>query len=248
MYTSAKFTKFLLCILEKEMATHSRVLAWRIPGTGEPGGLPSTGSHRVGHDWSDLAAAAALCILAFLRLSQFNCFLMASLMAQMVKNLPAMWETQVQSPGQEDPLEKDMATHCSILAWRIPWIEEPDELQSMESQRVGHDWATKTFTFFPVCFIEHWVWVALYIHDCLFVLINSSCNPMDYSPLGSSAHGISQARILEWVAIFFFRGTSQTRDRTHVSCIAVRFFTTEPSGRPLPVMIAVLDSSYKKSG
>ena len=64
---------------------------------------------------------------------------MASLMAQMVKNLPAMWETQVQSPGQEDPLEKDMATHCSILAWRIPWIEEPDELQSMESQRVGHD-------------------------------------------------------------------------------------------------------------
>ena len=45
--------------LEKEMATHSNVLAWRIPGTGEPGGLPSTGSHRVGHDWSDLAAAAA---------------------------------------------------------------------------------------------------------------------------------------------------------------------------------------------
>ena len=47
--------------LEKEMATHSRVLAWRIPGTGEPGGLPSMGSHRVGHDWSDLAAAAAAC-------------------------------------------------------------------------------------------------------------------------------------------------------------------------------------------
>ena len=46
--------------LEKEMATHSRILAWRIPGTGEPGGLPSTGSHRVGHDWSDLAAAAAV--------------------------------------------------------------------------------------------------------------------------------------------------------------------------------------------
>ena len=46
--------------LEKEMATHSSVLAWRIPGTGEPGGLPSVGSHRVGHDWSDLAAAAVL--------------------------------------------------------------------------------------------------------------------------------------------------------------------------------------------
>ena len=47
------------------------------------------------------------------------------LVAQMVKNLPAMWETQVQSLGQEDPLEKGKATHCSILAWRIPWIEEP---------------------------------------------------------------------------------------------------------------------------
>ena len=49
----------------------------------------------------------------------------ASLVAQMVKNLPAMRETQVQSPGQEDPLEKEMATHSSILAWRIPWTEEP---------------------------------------------------------------------------------------------------------------------------
>ena len=57
----------------------------------------------------------------------------------MVKNLPAMWETWVQSMGQEDPLEKGMANHASILAWRIPWTEEPGGLQSMESQRVGHD-------------------------------------------------------------------------------------------------------------
>ena len=62
------------------MATHSSVLAWRIPGTGEPGGLPSMGSHRVGHDRSDLAAAAAA-------------------VTQLVKNLPAMQETQVQSLG-----------------------------------------------------------------------------------------------------------------------------------------------------
>jgi len=59
--------------------------------------------------------------------------------AQTVKNLPAMWETQVQSLGGEDPLEKEMATHSSILAWRISWTEEPGELQSMGSQRVGHD-------------------------------------------------------------------------------------------------------------
>ena len=63
----------------------------------------------------------------------------ASPVAQMVKNLPAMWETQVQSLDQEDPLEKRMATHSSILAWRIPWTEEPSGLESMGSQRVGHD-------------------------------------------------------------------------------------------------------------
>ena len=63
----------------------------------------------------------------------------ASLVAQTVKNLPAMQETQVPSLGQEDPLEKEMATHSSILAWRIPWTEEPGGLQSLGSQRVGHD-------------------------------------------------------------------------------------------------------------
>ena len=59
--------------------------------------------------------------------------------AQMVKNLPAMQETQIQSRGQEDPLEKGMTTHSSILAWSMPWTEEPGGLQSMGLQRVGHD-------------------------------------------------------------------------------------------------------------
>ena len=57
----------------------------------------------------------------------------------MVKNLLAMWETWVRSLGREDPLEEGMATHSSILSWRIPWTEKPDGLQFMESQRVGHD-------------------------------------------------------------------------------------------------------------
>ena len=57
----------------------------------------------------------------------------------MLKNLPAMQETRVLSLGLEDPLEKEMATHSSIFAWRIPWTEEPGGLQSMRSQRVGHD-------------------------------------------------------------------------------------------------------------
>ena len=60
-------------------------------------------------------------------------------MAQTVENMPAMWETQVQSLGWEDPLEKGMATHSTILAWRIRWTEEPGGLQSMGLQRVGHD-------------------------------------------------------------------------------------------------------------
>ena len=63
----------------------------------------------------------------------------ASLVAQSVKNLPAVQETQVRSLGWEDPLEKEMATHSSILAWKISWTEEPGGLQSMGLQRVGHD-------------------------------------------------------------------------------------------------------------
>ena len=63
----------------------------------------------------------------------------ASLVAQSIKNLPAMQETQVQPLGWEDPLEKGMATHSSILAWRIPWTEDPGKLQSMGLQRVRLD-------------------------------------------------------------------------------------------------------------
>ena len=77
------------------------------------------------------------------------------LVAQKVKLL--MWETWVQSLGQEGLLEKEMATHSSILAWRIPWTEEPGRLQFMGSQRVGHDWATSLlpFTSFLCCGTEH---------------------------------------------------------------------------------------------
>ena len=66
----------------------------------------------------------------------------ASLVAQAVMNLPAMWETWVWSLSWEDLLEKGKVTHSSFLAWRIPWTEEPGRLQSMVSQRVGHNWAT----------------------------------------------------------------------------------------------------------
>ena len=74
--------------------------------------------------------------------------------AQTPKNLPALQETWDWSLGQEDPLEKEMATHSSILAWRIPWTEEPGGIQSMGSQRVGHNWVTNPSTFhltLPYC-------------------------------------------------------------------------------------------------
>ena len=130
--------------LEKEMATHSSTLAWRIPWREEPDGLQSMGSQRVGHDWA-----------ASLSLSLWFLYLWASLVAQRLKHLPAMWETWVQSLGWEDPLEKERATHSSILAWRTPWREEPNGLQSMGSQIVGHDWVNSlhftrlVITFFP---------------------------------------------------------------------------------------------------
>ena len=78
-----------------------------------------------------------LCVLELLRTSP---------VAQLVKNLPAVQETWVQSLGWEGPLEKEMATHSSILAWRIPWTEEPGGLQSTGSQRVRYSWTTSTFT------------------------------------------------------------------------------------------------------
>ena len=114
--------------LEKEMATHSSVLAWRIPGTGHPGGLSSMGSHRVGHNWSDWAAAGAV---------------QSPLVAQWSGICLAMQDTWVRSLGREDPLEEEMATYSSIVAWEVPWTEEPGRLQSMKSPGVGHDWAAK---------------------------------------------------------------------------------------------------------
>ena len=71
----------------------------------------------------------------------------ASMVAQMVKHLPTMWDTQVWFLGWEDPLEKKMAAHSSTLAWKIPWMEEHDRLQYMVSQSVGHDWATSPSSF-----------------------------------------------------------------------------------------------------
>ena len=137
--------------LEEEMEAHSCILAWKIPWTEEPGRVQSMGSQ----SWTRLSRHTHytlnyLLIYPFssffkwktiLKISSLSFYIgtQASLVAQRLKRLPPMWETQVRSLGQEDPLEKEMAIHSSILAWRIPWTEKPSSLQSTGSQRVGHD-------------------------------------------------------------------------------------------------------------
>ena len=132
-------------------------------------------------------------------------------MAQMVKNLPAVLKTGVQSLGQEDTLEKGMATHSSILAWRIPWTEEPSGLQSIES-------------------LSH---VRLFVLDC--------------SPPGSSVHGISQARILEWVAIPFCRGSSPTQGSNPglLHCRQILHYLSHPGGRQFRQRIPVVGTQSR---
>ena len=140
------------------MATYSSILGLENPRDGEPDRLPSMGSHRVGHDLGELAAAAARRmrtpqVALVVKNPPTNAdderdtglipelgrspgggninplqYSWASRMTQTVKNLPAMQQTCVRSLGWEDPLEKGMATHSTILAWRIPWTEEPDGL------------------------------------------------------------------------------------------------------------------------
>ena len=87
---------------------------------------------------------------AFSLTGRGNLLYLGFLVAQMVENLPGMQEIWVQSLGQEDPLEKGMVTHSSILSRRIPWTEEPGGLQSMGLQRTGHDWATFTHSLFCI--------------------------------------------------------------------------------------------------
>ena len=127
------------------MATHSSVLAWRIPGTGEPGGLPSMGSHRVGHDRSDLAAAATMqdgegngTPL------QYSCLenpMDGGAWSAAVHGVAKSWIrlSDCTFTFHFHALEKEMTTHSSVLAWRVPGMGEPGGLPSLGSHRVGHD-------------------------------------------------------------------------------------------------------------
>ena len=159
-----------------------------------------------------------------------------------------MQETWVRSLGQEDPLAKEMATHFSILASRIPWMEEPGGLQSTGSQRVGHDWATElNWDIILIKIILTQTSTSMQIISSLkledseiYLQFNNLCNPMDCSLLGYSIHGIFQARVLEWVAISFARGSSWPRDRAQVSCIIGRCFAVWATGEVSIINITIL--------
>ena len=131
--------------------------------------------------------------------------LWTSLVAQSVKHLPTMRETHVQSLDREDLLEKEMAIHSSTLAWKIPWIEEPGRLQSMGSQRVGHEWAnslpifyTVTINFYNLCmrktillkYVYIFSWFDLSVSQ--FSLVSQSCatlcDTMYFSTPGFPVH------------------------------------------------------------
>ena len=126
--------------LERGMAMHSSILAQRIQWTEEPGGLQSTGSQRIGHDWAtntftNTQKIIINYVIKFLfpsvwQIEHLSSKNRASLVAQLVKNPPAMLDTWVQTLGWEEPPEKGKATHSSFLAWRISW--------TVGSQRVGH--------------------------------------------------------------------------------------------------------------
>jgi len=129
---------------------------------------------------------------------------------------------------QEDPPEKGMATHSSILAWRIPWTEESAGLQSMGSQRVGCYEATNTHTHTHTHYTHEFTIVSKHL-SCIHVKLLQPCpilcHLMDYSLPDSTVHGILQATILESYASPCSRGSWKPRDGTQVSCIEGGFFT-----------------------
>ena len=128
-----------------------------------------------------------------------------------------------------------MATHSSIFAWKIPWTEEPGGIQSMGLQRVGHNWSRLQFILNIIIMI-FWSWFHKYpnwtnliyfsfthhgSHVCVCTqFCPTLCDSIDCSPPGSTVHWIFQARILQWVAGFYSRGSSQPRDRTHISYVS----------------------------
>ena len=144
-----------------------------------------------------------------------------------------MQEMQVWSLSREHPLEKEMATCSSILAWRIPWAEKPVGLQSMALQRVRHNWVTKhTHTHTHTHSLAHAATAAAKLLQSCPTL----CNPIDSSPPGSPVPGILQARTLEWVAISFssaWKWKVKVKSFSRVRLLAIPWTTAYQAPPPM---------------
>ena len=190
--------------LEKEMATYSSVLAWRVPGTGEPGGLPSMGSHRVKHDWSDLAAPTPIFLpgenphgqRSLAGYSPWGCKELDTTEAtkhtrtfysrhreifhlnNSMGHITTVWCQYYRAYREiktslNGVMEKEVATHSSTLAWKMPRTEEPGRLQSTGSRRVEESGTTK--------------W--LHFHFSLSCIGGGSGNPLQCSCLENPRDG-----------------------------------------------------------
>ena len=185
------------------MATHSSVLAWRIPGTVEPGGLPSMGSHRVGHDWSDLAAAAHFLLLFWVFVTPWTAAHQASLSStispSLLKLMHALWIDDAIQPSH--PLSSPSASDLSLYQCLSYWGLKKKKICKL-----------------PIECHSEWEQGALLTWIVLSGM--TFCDPMGCSWQGFSIHGISEARILKWVAIFFSRGASGHKGwNQHLLCL-----------------------------
>ena len=168
-------------------------------------------------------------------------FYWSIVVAQLVKNLPAMWETWVQSLGWEDPLEKGKATHSNILAWRIPWTiysswgrKESDTTEWLSLSQLTYNIVLvsglqQSDSVFHVCMC--WASLLSRVQLCE--------TPWTETFQASLSMGILQARILEWVSMPSSRGSSQPRDWTQVSHTAGGFFTSWAT-RETPIYVYLL--------
>ena len=169
--------------------------------------------------WVDILWVPFLIALSSFGFYKVSAFRQVFLVAQMVKNSPAIWETLVWSLGQEDTLEKGVATHSSILAWRITWTQEPGGLLGLQIIRQNRETNTSTFSI-QTTRIAGILLLLLFFNSlsCVQLFVSHGL-----SLPGSSVHGIFQARILEWIPISFSRRSSLPRDQTCVSCIGMQF-------------------------
>ena len=185
------------------------VLAWRIPGAGEPGGLLSMGSHRVGHDWSD--AAAAQQVPHSLDLTSFLC-------------LTSSFSPQITFCAS-------YAKFFTFLQFTILFLKSPPLHILFPLPPTSDNFP---FNFQEPAKIASLLWSPC-MRACLVASVVSDSMTLWTSLPGSSTHGILQARILEWVAMPSSKGSSWPRNQTWVSCgscIAGRFFTAELPGKP----------------